>query len=142
MLKTSMHTMCTGRRKLTLRDDLLNWSGKEDLLIANPPGLASLPRHGTTPDVIFYRRITAASVELIEDGVEHRSDYLPLFDTFDTFSPLESSNNHASRKSVWDFNTGDWYSFRQYLDFRICKASSSGDVGIRARTFNCIVLLC
>ena len=41
---------------------------------------------------------------------------------------------------MWDFNTASWYSFRHNLDYRLSKASSSGDVGTRARTFNHILL--
>ena len=56
--------------------DLLNWTEKEDLVIASPPGLDSLPRHGTTPDVILHHEeLQLLQFELIDDGVKHGSDH-------------------------------------------------------------------
>ena len=121
--------------------DLLNWTGQEDLLIANPPGLATLPRHGTSPDLILHHEeIQLLNFELVGEGIEHGSDHTPLSATFDTLSPLEPSGNHATKRSVWDFNTADWYSYEHELDYRFGKVNNSASVGRRAVTFNRIVL--
>ena len=120
---------------------LLGWSQSNNLLIANDPRFATLPRHGTSPDVILHHEeLQLLHFGLIGDGTEHGSDHLPLAAVFDTFSPLETVNNQASKKSVWDFNTADWLSFRCDLDYRLSKVNSMPKVGIRAATFNRILL--
>ena len=120
---------------------LLEWCRSNNLLIANDPGFVTLPRHGTSPDAILHHEeLQLLHFGLIGDGSEHGSDHLPLAAVFDTFSPLETVNNQASKKSVWDFNTADWYSFRLDLDYRLSKVNSPPKVGIRAATFNRILL--